>query len=151
MVGKADVTHLAGLLWGDSREYVSSVFGPPASGLEQDSSGFGGYSHTRRDGLSVRVNYDNNLVSSVKVYGKGAGVAADPLLDLLGKNEAAAIALLGPPKSKEQLFDINNVDFVWSFSVDGTPPDPRPEPQSLHTLTLHFRTGVGCESLSVIR
>ena len=149
MVGKADVSHLAGLLWGDTREYVSYILGPPTSDPEQDSSGFGGYPLRRDDGLSIRVNYDNNVVTSVKVYSKGSR-GTDPLLDLLGKSEAAAIALLGPPGTRESLWTIDDTDLVWSFPVAGRPADQRPNPQSIQTLTLHFKTGVGCESVSVV-
>jgi hypothetical protein len=149
MVGKTDVSHLAGVQWGDTREHISSIFGPPTSNPEQDSSGFGGYPHRRSDGLSIRVNYDDNAVTSVKAYSKGSGVA-DPLLDLLGKSESAAVALLGPPKTRESLLTIDDTDLVWSFTVAGRPADQRPEPQSIQTLTLHFKTGVGCESVSVV-
>jgi hypothetical protein len=149
MVGKVDVSHLAGLLWGDTREYVSYILGSPTSDPEQDSSGFGGYPHRRSDGLSIRVNYDDNKVTSVKAYSKGSGVA-DPLLDLLGKSESAAVALLGPPKTRESLWTIDDTDLVWSFPVAGRPADQRPNPQSIQTLTLHFKTGVGCESVSVV-
>lgn len=149
MVGKADVSNLAGLFLGDTREYVSYFLGPPASDPEQDSSGFGGYPYRPNDGLSIRVNYDNNLVTSVKVYSKGSRVA-DPLLNLLGKSESAAVALLGAPQTRESLWDINNTDLVWSFPVLGRPAESRREPQSIRTLTLHFRTGVGCESISLI-
>ena len=80
MVGKANITHLAGLLWGGTREYVSYILGPPASDPEQDFSGFGGYPLRRDDGLSIRVNYDNNVVTSVKVYSKGSR-GTDSLLE----------------------------------------------------------------------
>ena len=149
MVGKADVSHLAGVQWGDTPEYISSIFGPPTSNTEQDSSGFGGYPHKRSDGLSIRVNYDDKVVTSVKAYSKGSGVA-DPLLDLLGKSESAAVALLGPPKTRESLWTIDDTDLVWSFPVTGRPADQRPNPQTIQTLTLHFKTGVGCESISVV-
>jgi len=149
MVGKVDVSHLAGLLWGDTREYVSYILGPPTSDPEQDSSGFGGYPLRRDDGLSIRVNYDNNVVTSVKVYSKGSR-GTDPLLDLLGKSESAAVAVLGPPKTRESLWTIDDTDLVWSFPVAGRPADQRPNPQTIQTLTLHFKTGVGCESISVI-
>ncbi len=149
MVGKADVTHLAGLLWGDTREYVSSIFGPPTSDFAQDSNAFGGYPHTRSDGLSIRVNYDNNVVTSLKVYSKGSGGGADPVVDLLGKSESAAIALLGPPGTRESLWTIDKTDLVWSFPEKGRPAQPSPEPEGTQTLTLHFRTGVGCESMDV--
>ncbi len=149
MVGKVDVSHLAGLLWGDTREYVSYILGPPTSGPEQDSSGFGGRPLRRDDGLSIRVNYDNNVVTSVKVYSKGSR-GTDPLLGLLGKGESAAIALLGPPKTRESLWDVDNTDLVWSFPVPSRLAESRPEPQTIQTLTLHFRTGVGCESISII-
>jgi hypothetical protein len=149
MVGKVDVSHLAGLLWGDTREYVSYILGPPTSDPEQDSSGFGGYPYTRDDGLSIRVNYDNNVVTSVKVYSKGSR-GTDPLLGLLGKSESAAVALLGPPKTRESLWTVDDTDLVWSFPVAGRPADQRPNPQTIQTLTLHFKTGVGCESISVV-
>lgn len=149
MVGKVDVSQLAGLLWGDTREYVSYILGPPTSDPEQDSSGFGGYPYRRDDGLSIRVNYDNNVVTSVKVY-SGGSRGTDPLLALLGKSESAAVALLGPPGTRESLWDIDNTDLVWSFPAAGRPADQRPNPQTIQTLTLHFRTGVGCESISVI-
>jgi hypothetical protein len=150
MVGKADVSHLAGLLWGDAPAYVASIFGPPVADRAQDSTGFSGYPHTRGDGLSIRVNYDDDAVSSVKAYSKGSGVAADPVLDLLGKSEADAIALLGPPGTRESLWTIDKTDFVWSFPVPGRPADPRPNPEGIGTLTLHFRTGVGFESVAVV-
>jgi hypothetical protein len=110
IVGKVDVSHFAGLQRGDTPEYVSSIFGPPTSGPEQDSSGFGGYLHNRDDGSSIRVDYYDNVVTRVKTYSKGSRSAGDPLLDLLGKNESAAVALLGPPKIRESLWDINNTD-----------------------------------------
>jgi hypothetical protein len=149
MVGNVDVSQLAGLLWGDAREYVSYILGPPTSDPEQDSSGFGGYPYRRDDGLSIRVNYGNDVVTSVKVYSKGSR-GTDPLLGLLGKSEPAAIALLGPPGTRESLWDIDNTDLVWSFPVPGRPGDQRPNPQTIQTLTLHFKTGAGCESISVI-
>ena len=124
MVGKVDVSHLAGLLWGDKREYVSYILGPPTSDPEQDSSGFGGYPYTRDDGLSIRVNYDDNVVTSVKVYSKGSR-GTDPLMGLLGKSESAAIALLGPPGTRESLWTIDNTDLVWSFPLAGQPTSGR--------------------------
>ena len=129
MVGKAKITHLAGLLWGDTREYVSYILGPPASDPEQDFSGFGGYPLRRDDGLSIRVNYDNNVVTSVKVYSKGSR-GTDSLLELLGKSEASAVALLGPSKTREQLWDTDNTDLVWSFPLNGRPAESRPKPQT---------------------
>jgi hypothetical protein len=57
----------------------------------------------------------------VKAYSKGPNGVADPLLDLLGKSESAAVALLGPPKTRESLWDIDNTDLVWSFPVAGRP------------------------------
>jgi hypothetical protein len=150
IVGKVDVSHFAGLQRGDAPEYVSSIFGLPTSGPGQDSSGFGGYPYKRDDGLSIRVNYDNNVVTSVKTYSKGSRRVPDPLLDLLGGSESAAAALLGPPKTRESLWNIDNTDLVWSFPMPGRPAESRPEPETKQTLTLHFRTGVGCESISII-
>jgi hypothetical protein len=150
MVGKVDVSHLAGLQRGDTSEYVSSIFGQPTSRLEQDSSGFSGYPYKRDDGSSIRVNYNNNVVTRVKAYGKGTRSVPDPLLDLLGKNESAAVALLGPPKMRESLWNIDNTDLVWSFPMPGRPAESRPEPEAIQTLTLHFRTGVGCESVALV-
>jgi hypothetical protein len=148
MVGKADVSHLAGLLLGDSREYVSYILGPPTADYAEDSSAFGGYPYTRDDGLSMRVNYRNNLVESVKVYSKGSR-GTDPLLDLLGKSEAAAVAMLGPPKTRESLWNIDDTDLVWSFPLGGRPADRQPNPQAIQTLTLHFKKGVGCQYVAV--
>jgi hypothetical protein len=127
------VPHLAGLQRGDTREYVSSIFGPPTSGPKQDSSGFRAYPHNRDDGSSIRVNYDNNIVTSVKAYSKGSRSAPDPLLSLLGKNESAAVALLGLPKTRESLWDINSIGLVWSFPALGRAAESRPEPESMHT------------------
>ena len=150
MVGKVDVSHLAGLQRGDTFGYVSSIFGQPTSGPEQDSSGFAGYLHKRDDGASIRVNYYDNGVTRVKVYSKGTRSLPDPLLDLLGKNESAAVALLGPPKVRESLWNIDNTDLIWSLPMPGRPAESRPQPEGTQTLTLHFRTGVGCESLTLV-
>jgi len=150
MVGKVDVSHLAGLQKGDTPEYVSSIFGPPISGPAQDSSGFAGYPYKRADGSSIRVNIYDNVVTRVKAYSKGSGSVPDPLLDLLGKNEADAVELLGPPGTRESLWNIDNTDLVWSFPMPGRPAVSRPDPEATQTLTLHFRTGVGCESITVI-
>ena len=151
MVGKVDVSHLAGLQRGDIPEYVSSIFGPPTSGPEQDSSAFGGYPHRGSDGFSIRVNYDlNNVLSRMKVYSKGSRGAMDPLLDLLGKGESAAIALLGPPNTREYGSDIDNIDLYWTFSMNGRTGPQYVGVASPQTLTLHFRTGVGCESVALV-
>jgi hypothetical protein len=78
------------------------------------------------------------------------GDAGDPLLNLLGKNEAAAVALLGPPKLRESLWDIDNTDVIWVFPLDGKPVPPYPNPGSIQTLTLHYKTGAGCESVDLV-
>jgi hypothetical protein len=148
MVGKVDVSHLAGLRRGDTREYVSYILGPPTSDYDQDSSAFGGYPYSRDDGLSIRVGYAHNVVVSMKVYSKGSR-GTDPLLDLLGKSEAVAVALLGSPKKRESLWDIDNTDLMWNFPVDGRPSPQYAYPLSIQTLTLHYRTGVGCESITL--
>jgi hypothetical protein len=150
LVGKVDVSHLAGLQRGDTFEYVSSIFGQPRSGPEQDSSGFAGYPYKRDDGSSIRVNYNDHVVTRVKVYSKGTRSVPDPLLDLLGKNESAAVALLGPPKTRESLLTIDYTDLVWSFPMPGRPAESRPDPEAIQPLTLHFRTGVGCESVALV-
>jgi len=150
MVGKIDVSHLAGLQRGDTPEYVSSIFGQPTSAPEQDSSGFGGYPHKRDDGSSIRVNYYDNVVTRVKAYSKGSRSVSEPLLDLLGKDESAAVALLGPPQTRESLLNIDNTDLVWSFPMPGRPAESRPEPEATQTLTLHFKTGVGCQSVALV-
>ena len=144
MVGKVDVSHLAGLQRGDTADYVSSLFGPPTSKNAQDSSAFGGYPHTRSDGLSIRVNYNlDNVLSDMKIYTKGSRTVADPLLDLLGKSESDAVAVLGSPKKREYAETIDDTYLIWSFPVDGRPAEQRPLPQNYQTLTLHFTTGVG--------
>jgi hypothetical protein len=150
MVGKIDVSHLAGLQPGDTPDYISSIFGRPTSSPEQDSSAFGGYPHTRSDGLSIRVSYDrNSALSQMKVYSKGSRDGADPLLDLLGKSESDAIALLGSPKRRESLWDIDNTDLIWTFPMDGHPSPQYAYPLGDQTLTLHYRTGVGCVSITL--
>jgi hypothetical protein len=58
----------------------------------------------------------------VKAYSRGSRGGADPLLDLLGKSEAAAIALLGPPGTRESLWTVDDTDLVWSFLAAGHPP-----------------------------
>ena len=150
MIGKVDVSHLAGLQRGDTADYVSSLFGPPTSKNEQDSSAFGGYPHTRSDGLSIRVNYNlDNVLSDLKIYSKGSR-GTDPLLGLFGKSESDAVALLGSPKKREYAETIDDTYLIWSFAVDGRPAEPRPLPQNYQTLTLHFTTGVGCNSITLV-
>jgi hypothetical protein len=150
MVGKVDVSHLAGLQRGDTAQYVSSIFGPPTSAPEQDSSAFWGYPHARSDGLSIRASYDlNTPLSRMKVYSKGSRDGADPLLDLLGKSESDAVALLGSPKKRESLWDIDNTDLIWNFPMDGRPSPQYAYPLSEQTLTLHYTTGVGCVSITL--
>jgi hypothetical protein len=150
MVGKVDVSHLAGLRRGDTREYVSYILGPPTSDYKQDSSGaFGGYPYSRDDGLSIRVGYAaDNTLAAMKVYSKGSR-GTDPLLDLLGKSESDAIALLGSPKKRESLWDIDDTDLMWNFPMDGHPSPQYAYPLSEQTLTLHYRTGVGCVSITL--
>ena len=150
MLGRIDVSHLGGLQRGDAPEYVFSLFGPPTGHSEQDSSAFGGYPHTRSDGLSVRVNYDHDGLRLLKIYGRGTRSRADPLLNLFAKSESDALALLGTPKKREYAETIDDIYLIWSFPVDGRPADQRPLPQSAQTLTLHFTTGVGCNSITLI-
>jgi hypothetical protein len=144
MVGRVDVSHLAGLQRGDTREYISSIFGSPASGSDGDV-------YSRGDGVSIKANSGaNGPLEVVTATGKSSRGVADPLLDLLGKNESAAIALLGPPKARESLWDIDNTDLIWTFPMDGKPSPQYANPGSIQTLTLHYRTGVGCESINVV-
>jgi hypothetical protein len=151
MVGKADVSHLAGLQHGDTREYVASMFGPPTADFAQDSSAFGGYPYTSSGGLSIRASFtQNNALAQVKVYSKASGGAGDPLLNLLGKSESDAIALLGAPKERESLYDINNSDLYWLFPEDGKPAPEYASNGSEQTLALHFKVGVGCESVAIV-
>jgi serine/threonine-protein kinase len=151
MVSKVDVSHLAGLQHGDTRDYVASIFGPPTADFEQDSSAFGGYPYTSGSGLSIRASFtQNNALAQVKVYSKGAGGAGDALLGLLGKSESDAIALLGPPKERESLYDVNNSDLYWVFPENGKPAPEYASNGSEQTLHLHFRVGVGCESVAIV-
>jgi hypothetical protein len=151
MVGKVDVSHVAGLQRGDTAQYVSSIFGPPTSHSEQDSSAFGGEAHTRSDGLNIRVSYDlQNGLRHLKIYSRGTRSRADPLLNLFGMSESDAIALLGSPQKREYAETIDDTYLIWSFPVDGRPAEQRPLQQSAQTLTLHFTTGVGCNSVTLV-
>ena len=56
---------------------------------------------------------------------------------ILRASVASAVALLGPPKRGS------------NYGISTTLTSSRPEPQTIQTLTLHFTTGVGCNSASV--
>jgi serine/threonine protein kinase len=151
MVGRLDVSHLAGLHHGDTREYVASIFGPPTADFAQDSSAFGGYPYTSSGGLSMRVSFtQNDGLAQIKVYSKGSGGAGDPLLNLLGKSESDAIALLGPPKERESLYTVDLSDLYWVFPEDGKPAPAYASNASEQTLHLYFRAGVGCEAVAIV-
>jgi hypothetical protein len=143
MVGKVDVSHLAGLQRGDMAEYIASIFGPP--------SGPNGNVYARADGISIKANLAaGSPLEEVTATGKSSRGDADLLLNLLGKNESAAVLLLGPPKARESLWDIDNTDLIWTFPMDGRPSPQYANPGSIQTLTLHYRRGVGCESVNVV-
>jgi serine/threonine-protein kinase len=151
MVGKVDVSHLAGLHRGDTREYVASIFGLPTGDPAQDSSAFGGYPYTSSGGLSIRVSFtQSDGLAQIKVYSKGSGGAGDPLLNLLGKSESDAIALLGPPKERESLYTVDESDLYWLFPEDGKPAPAYANNASEQTLHLYFRAGVGCEAVAIV-
>ncbi len=150
MVGKVDVSHLAGLHRGDTREYVDSIFGSPTGDGAQDSTAFGGYPYTSSGGLSIRASFSHNGLAELKVYSKGSGGAGDALLNLLGKSEADAIALLGPPTERESLYDVNSSDLYWLFPEDGKAAPEYADNGSRQTLHLYFRAGVGCEAVAIL-
>ena len=81
---------------------------------------------------------------------QGHAQRCDPLLNLFAKSESDAIALLGSPKKREYAETIDDTYLIWSFPVDGRSADQRPLPQSEQTLTLHFTTGVGCNSITLV-
>jgi hypothetical protein len=158
MVGKADVRRFCSLGSGDlSDVMVKSIYGTPSAdhGMEQ-AFGPGGrlsVSYTEEVTPYVRLRrvhrltLDSSEVDWVKACLAKYGAPRDPLLDLFGKDEAAATALLGPPKKREPQ-NGQTYRLYWSFTMAGYPAGEVTATSS-QTLVLEFKPGSGCSSISL--
>jgi hypothetical protein len=144
MVGKVDVSHIAGLKPGDAPQRVVSLYGQAVTdnGIEK---WYGG--------ARLMVRYADNVIKRVEVYSSEldrvrSRVGNDALLDLFGQSEAAVIALLGPPKWRESQ-NGGRYDLYWSFPMAGKPAG-NADNATDQTLALEFGPGSGCFRVSVM-
>ena len=144
MVGKVDVSHIAGLKPGDTLQRVVSLYGQAVTdnGIEKWYGGCG------LGGARLMVRYADNVVKRVEVYSSerdrvGARAGNDALLDLIGQGESAVIALLGSPKRKESQ-DGGSYVLFWAFPMSGRPVGQYADLSTDQTLALEFRPGSGC-------
>ncbi len=145
MVGKVDVSHIAGLKPGDTPQRVVSLYGQAVTdnGIEK---WYGG--------ARLMVRYVDNVIKRVEVYSSELDrvrtrAGNDALLDLFGQSEAAVIALLGPAKEREAQ-NGGTYDLFWSFPMPGRPVGQYADLATDQTLTLEFRPGAGCFRVSVM-
>jgi len=147
-VGRIDVSHLAGLSPGDTEQRVVSLYG-------QDVSYPGSSTKTYRGGL-IWVSYDaSHVVAGVDVIISGSGdldwirsrAGSDPVLDLIvGRTEAEAVALLGPPRSAEWLGQLQTRvhDLYWTFAMPNRPAGESPPGRNTsQTLVVGFYPDTG--------
>ena len=145
MVGKVDVSHIAGLKAGETPQRVVSLYGQAVTdnGIEK---WYGG--------ARLMVRYVDDVVKRVEVYSSEldrvrSRAGNDSLLDLFGQSEAAVIALLGPAKRRESQ-DGGTYDLFWPFAMPGKPVGQYADLSTDQTLTLEFRPGSGCFRVSVM-
>jgi hypothetical protein len=157
-IAKVEITHLAGLGFGDVPQRLTRVYGqPPVAGAEEQHLGVGGrvvVKYAKFDGGVLRVNHvevDRSELDYVRAHIKQAcGMAThctdDPLLDLMGQGQSAAVALLGPPKHREPQSG-EAYTLYWSFALASYPAGEA-SATSNQTLALRF-TGGSCSSVAV--
>jgi hypothetical protein len=153
MVGKVNVIMFSGLVLGDPPARAERAYGKPTAdrGTEQ-LYGPGGrlvISYTRQNSfISVRrIAVESSELSWVRSHLAAFGVPHDPLLELLGQSESAAVALLGPPQKRES-HDAQTYNLYWTFEMAGFSPGD-PNATSNQTVALAFKAGLGCISISV--
>ena len=143
-----DVSQLAGLKVGDTRQAVESKYGRPIL-QSADRCSYG----PDNDNVGLYVDYAGDKVKAVTVHKRGlawlaARGASEPLLQLLGKAEAAVTAALGAPTDRTFYLTGDQLLF-WGLSIDGQPLPERTNQRSPHTLTATFEDGRTCSSVGI--
>lgn len=150
MLGKLDVTHIAGLGMNDTEAQVNSLFGQ-----SEERPGRKLYGPQEE----VEVAYSGNAIKSVALYANNgvdwirARAGNDPFFKLLGLNESQAIALLGEPQEKKTVVNFRFLE--WHFRIPSL-PEPTITPGDLYTeadrsgqkLLLNFTQG-SCTSVTL--
>jgi hypothetical protein len=150
MLGKLDVTHIAGLRVNDTEAQVNSVFGQ-----SEERPGRKIYGPKEE----VEVAYSGSTIKSVALYANNgvdwirSRAGNDPFFKLLGLNESEAIALLGEPQEKKTVVNFRFLE--WHFRIPSL-PEPTITPGDLYTeadrsgqkLLLKFTNG-SCSSVTL--
>jgi hypothetical protein len=139
---------------GEPPARASKIYGQPAADriTEQVYGPHGGltiaYTH-RNAGVPIvrRVTVNSSELSWVRAHLTAFGVPRDSLLELIGQDESAAIALLGPPQKRESQ-DAQTHNLYWTFETAGYPAGDA-NATSNQTVALGFKAGLGCSSVSV--
>ena len=154
MIGKVSVKQFCGLVLGDGSYRVARIYGQPAAdrGTEQVYGPNGGLiiAYTRRNiGVSVvrRVTANISELSWLRSHLANFGAPPDRLVALIGQDESAAIALLGPPQKRESQ-DAQTYNLYWTFETAGYSAGDA-NTNSNQTVALGFKAGLGCSSVSV--
>jgi hypothetical protein len=144
MLGKIDVSHFAGLKPGDPRAKADALYGKAATDYGTiEFFGDRRFQVSYLDGTVKTIELSSSDLDFVRSH-----AAKDDLLNLFGRTEAEAIALLGTPRWRQ---DENGGAYTlyWAFAMPGKPAGKYADLSTEQTLVLGVRAGMCCYWLSI--
>jgi type IV secretory pathway TraG/TraD family ATPase VirD4 len=147
MIGKVDVSKFAGLKAGDTMAQVASIYG---SGFKTHTVYGPGQSFQSG---ALTVLYEDGRLKWVTLDSKGLDLVRthasnDPLVDLFGRPEADAVALLGPPSTQYTTAGGAH-GLSWNLPNSVRNNDNSKEESRDRTLDLVFTPGYGCDYMAL--